>query len=303
MSNSIASVVSARGASSFSGPSAGTPSAGANQVGAGVANPLGVWANFTTGWIGDDTTATENDGNLYVGTVGADYKLSDNVIVGGAVAFEGVSADLKPVIGGVKGTGDYDQFGVTISPYAAVQLTDILSLSGAAGYTYTTSEIETTDSTGVSTSGDTDGRRYFVSATGAANTVIDAFTVGGNLTMLYLNAKQNNYTDSAGAQVASQTTELGQMSLGGRFGYLIQSDGAVFEPYVKVGYAYDFVRDDISVQAGQAAHPNDEDEFRVGGGAAFYSSDSGTGSIEAETKLGRENINETTLSLIYRLQF
>jgi len=150
VSGSIANVVAARGAGSFSGPSAGSPglstSGGAGQA---SANPVGIWANFTTGWIGDDTFATESEGNIYVGTVGADYRVTNDILVGAAATIEGVSTDISPVIAppllaAEKASGEYEQFGVTISPYFAYQLTDILSLSGAAGYTFTQSDISTT---------------------------------------------------------------------------------------------------------------------------------------------------------------
>lgn len=293
----IASVVSVR-----AGAPSPAPSASAGASGQGAADPIGVWADASFTQFKDDTFSSEMDGSGFIGTIGADYRTGD-LLVGGALSLEAVDADLKPVIGGTKSTGEFEQVGVSISPYVAFNVTDEISVSGAAGLSFAESRLETVTN-GAATSGDTNVFRYFLSGSVNGNTVIDdSFTVGGGVSLLWLENTSDSYTNSAGTFVDEQTTELGRVTTSARGGYLIPVKSGFLEPYATVKYEYDFAATDTPTVAGQVAPANDNSAFRLGGGLAFYSGLYGTGSIEGERMFGREDEGESRVSLTYRLSF
>lgn len=290
VADSISSVVLERGVSAGEGASGGVEG-GAGQ---GVGGAIGVWGNFTGGIVGDDTASVDSDGSLYIGTVGADYRATAELLIGAALSVESLNVDFEPQ--GV--TGNFEQTAVTISPYLAYQITDLFSVTAAAGYTLGTAEVSATTG-GQTITGEADVARRFLSVSGAANTVIDnVITLGGDATLLYLHSKTDEYTASDGTTVTEDDSDLIRMSVGTRVGYLYGLSGLTLEPFATLGYAYDVARQDNAA----AGHPDDKSELRLGGGLALYSADYGVGALEVKTKF-RENVNETTFGLTYRYQF
>lgn len=313
VASSIASVVSARAGGSFGNATGST--------GQGASAPFGVWANFSGISFDDKNASVNSEGDAYIGTLGADYRVLDNLLVGAAIAYERVEVDANPLqANGVAPSADntgslgnsFDSDAFTFAPYAAFQINDIFSVSGTGGVSWGEAEInqQSIDEFNALDDGSTnttDLFRYFISATAAANTVVNNFTVGGNLSLLYLENTIDGYTrvneSGQATAVAEQTSELGRLGLGGKVGYLISGDGTTVEPFVRAEYRYDFTRTEIQGSAAAPAHPNDKHAFVIGGGVNMFAGDFGSGGFDLSYELGREEQTEFVYSLTYRLQF
>lgn len=272
--------------------------------GGDMSGKAGVWASGSWTGVEDNNTATAFDGDILVGLVGADYQVTPSVVVGLSVGYEDIDIDTQ--YNGFAGQdGSLEGDGYTIAPYVGVQLTEILTADLTAGYSdleYDTLRFD--PSTGNRITGSTDADRYFVSAGLSGHHALpNDWMAKIRGSVFYASEDKDAFTEteSTGATIAvgDEETELGQLSLDTRWVYEAHD---VIKPYALIGAEYDFVKDDVTVAAGQSVA---DDDFGAKFGAGFNVKlgDNVTGGIEAYTVEFREDYDEYTATANLRVNF
>lgn len=259
----------------------------------------GVWGNIALTHFEDTHRPTDLRGLQGTLMAGIDTHIMDDLIIGAAVNLERSQLELG------NNNGEFASTSFGISPYVSWQIDDIFSLTGMANVSHIHSRYGETSNTDTITEVDINGVRWGVSATG------DGFFTWGNWGLLSsLNLSYNHLTlfsakNNQGLRVAGSKADTGSASLMLQPSYFWQYDrDLALEPYLLAEYQYDFTMQKVSTPTGAPSqHPNDEDQFRLGGGlnifgGAFYSAN-----LEATAIVGRERYTEATISSSLRINF
>ena len=188
----------------------------AADVAAPAANPMwNVWADGKYSWLDDDTAFSGLDGSLVNAVVGADYKVSDRLILGVMGTYE--TSDLKGN-GILPPTQDTDGWGG--GAYLGLTLTDNLVLSA----TLLGTDLDT----------DVNGTTSFDSARVQASSALTGYWYSGtwryspSLTVAWT----KEWQDASGT-LNAQTIETGIISPGFQVGNSISIGGAsTIEPWL-----------------------------------------------------------------------
>lgn len=254
---------------------------------------LGVWVSGGWTQIENELTSTGFDGNLYNVLVGADYQFNDRFLGGVALGYE--SGDIDTSFN----TGNIEQDGFTIAPYAGYVLNRYLTLDVSGGYTFVDYDMTRNPAAGAPVTGSTESNRWFVGGNVNAHYAVNRVTLGGRVGYLYTKESQDAFTESNGAAVGTNDISIGQVRVGGTVGYML---GKV-EPYVTGTYVHDVQQEKLAVGPGQAQPSNDRSGLDVGGGIRFMLSDRVTGGFEGTTHVGRNDISSTSLTGNLRIRF
>lgn len=270
-----------------------------NQYGqaAGGANKgFGLWARGAWTTMENDEAGGEFDGNVVNVTLGGDYKLNSNAVIGLSAGWENMDIDTT------FNAGTYEGQGYTVAPYVGLKLSDQLQVSATAGYSQIDYDVKRT--TNGTVTGSTDSDRYF----GAANVsyTIDPAAHGVNglrVTpeggVLWVTEKQASYVDSTGTTVAENKTDLGRLKAGVTVGYRIDA----IEPFASAAGEWDFQRGD-SVDLGNGRFSNvAEYGAEFGLGVNFLASDMVSGSLEGKTSQFREDFSSYSVTGRVRIDF
>lgn len=265
---------------------------------------LSFWGTFTaTEFNGDVGIVGARAGNYNGDTksfmFGADKFVTDRLIAGLAIGYE--DTEVFTLFNG----GNNDSDGVTVVPYAAYLINDVLSFDAAFGYSfldYGTNRISTVN--GSTITGGYDADRLFVSANLNASTMVNNFILSGRLGILYTEEEQDGYTESGtGARTVSERTiDLTQGIIGGEVAYASR----FFEPYIGFTYANDLNRDTggsgtlPGLPGGNAPSFRDKDEMRLNIGARFYR-DEISASIDYVDVMNRSNFESHSFMLNLRV--
>ena len=185
-----------------------------------------------------------------------------------------------------------DEFSLTFAPYAAYALDDVFAIDGSFGYGVGLSDTERTG--GVE--GDAVNHRYFGSVNGTARKYWGDFGLFGSVGALWTQSFQGAYAETDGTRVGSQTIELGRLSAKVQPSYLIPFDLVTVEPFVSLGYSYDYTLTKITGAA------NDRDQVDLKLGANIFG-DGISGGLEFETGFFRENERRSSVAATVRIQF
>ena len=119
----------------------------------------------------------------------------------------------------------------------------------------------------------------------AYNQAMGRWLLTGKGSLLSVENKFSDFTFSNGTAVASSTTRVSQMRLGGQAAY---NAGNVV-PFVGVAYIYDIEHPTQATIAGQAP-ANDRDGWQVRAGLNFRSSGALFGAVVLSSELGRSQV-------------
>ncbi|MEM7652196.1 MAG: autotransporter domain-containing protein [Pseudomonadota bacterium] len=248
----------------------------------------GVWANVAWSGINDTTAVAGVQGNMLTGIAGADYKISDGVIVGGAVSVGGASFDSQVA------SFDTEEVSVGVNPYLAYQITDVFSLDAVAGYSFGVG-----DSTRNETiTGHYGIHRYYTAVNASSFQTWDAFSLMASTGVLWGQSFENAYTESDGTRVGSRRADIGTVKLLLQPSYIFEADrerGLFLEPYLVSEYSYDYTLTRIT------GHSNDRDALRLGLGLNIFSDIGVSGNLEATSTVLREN--QRTVSVLGTVRY
>jgi len=195
---------------------------------------VGVWVNFTGSRFLYDKAASEFDGNLFSGMIGADYALTDKVTAGIGFGYE------KTEIDTTFNEGNEEAKGWTVAPYVSYQYNDNYSVNLSAGYSALDYDMDRIDQQNRNIiTGETDATRWFGALNFNGNWTNGDLSYGANIGTLYTKEKKDGFTEvGAGAStVADNTTTIGRASIGGNIGYEFFD---MMTPYVRAKYSYDY---------------------------------------------------------------
>jgi len=216
----------------------GATGASGGNGGAGV----GVW--ISSGWQYMDTSGSQwSRGGLTTVTGGIDKKIG-NAVVGVAVGGEWLRLKMSE-------SGKFHYDGFSLTPYCSYALQPTLVLDAAMGLgwqdNYQKSTYFGSDGQWHNMNDTYDSWRLFTSAGLSKYWSFDNWVVSGRLGAMYLHQNASSYTlrgegvlpfANDFVDVSKNTTDLFQLSLGGRVGYRLGN----FNPFVGVTYVQDVAK-------------------------------------------------------------
>lgn len=269
---------------------------------------VSVWGNFShTAFASDfviepaSSSLTAHDSRVNAGMVGADVVIGERFVVGTAFGYEDSHSD-TPFNG-----GNHEANGFSVTPYAAVLLTDYLSVDVSGGIAWLDNDQVRIDREGaVPMRAGFDSRRRFVAANIATFRGFGDFTLGATAGILHAKQTEDGYTEQGPALHARTITErevkLTQALIGADASY--RFGGA--EMFGFANYRNDLSRDEGRGVGGLPSttgpvQPDDEDELELGVGARFLGEGPLSGSVELSHIMGRENFDSWTGAVTLRV--
>ncbi len=256
---------------------------------------LGVWANVAWTGFKDSSAVVKSDGNAWAFVAGADYAFTSESMAGVAFVFDQANTDTD------YNRGKMESRGFGLAPYAAFRITDLLSASVLASYSFVDTETERFFSATQNATGETEAHRMMVAGDLSVDTMIDNFTFNGSLGISWLRAWQNSYTErTSNLVIGATSTETAAVTLAAQPGYMILVDeesNSWLHPYLRGQYSYNYVQTEVN------GHPNDADAFRVGGGIDAFTDGGYSLNASVDTELGRKNYRDISASVTARIAF
>ena len=235
-------------------PLEGRMALGHSIQGATVANKFDVWVEGKLLKI-DADTANSKLGLLYVG---ADYRVSSNLLVGVLGQFDWADEDDDALGSNVDGRG------WLVGPYVVARLHRHLLFDGrvAGGRS-------TNDATIAANTGSFDTSRWLVKGQLTGDFNSGGWRIAPHVGVIYFKEDQDAFTDSAGNAVGSQTVKLGRLTFGPRFSTTFRaSNGAAISPFFTVKGIWDFEKDDTVNVLNGFATGSDDFRGRIEAGAS-----------------------------------
>lgn len=159
----------------------------------------------------------ENKGDFSLATVGADYVINRNLLVGAFVQIDNTNGYVSAAGGTAEGTG------WLAGPYVTARLSENIFLDLLAGAGTARNEFSPFD-----TYTDTvDSNRWLVSAALQGNWQHDAWTFTPHARLSYFEERTKAYTDSLGVAIPDITSGLGQVAFGPGISYRHVTQGDV----------------------------------------------------------------------------
>lgn len=159
----------------------------------------------------------EADGNFGMITLGADYLLNSNLLIGAFVELDRTEGFTSAAGGTAEGTG------WLAGPYLTARLSDNLYLDLLAGAGTSSNRVSPT---GTYTD-DFDATRWLVSATLQGKWQYDAWTFSPRARFSYFEETSHAYVDSLSVPIPSVATGLGQIALGPGVSYRYVTDQGI----------------------------------------------------------------------------
>lgn len=196
-------------------------------------NPFDLWiegkyAGFSHG------SSSDLDGHFGLVSIGADYVLNRNLIVGTMVQVDTMRQHSDKDQSEIKGTG------YLIGPYATIRLSDELFLQGRAEWGRSSNDVSPfltyTDSF--------DSERWLLSSTLAGSWAYRGWTFDPSASVAYMEDRSESYEDTSGVRIPGVKSKLGQAKIGPKVGYRSEySDGTTIEPYAGAQLIWNFAGD------------------------------------------------------------
>ncbi len=246
----------------------------------------GVWANSGPTWVDNDFRNTDFQGRLVTALAGADYWLTEAILIGGFGGYERTDVDTD------FNRGELDANGITAGLYGAVLVGENFSIEAQLGHTWTKTDMDRRTLTGGRlVTGSTESRRLFGSLGFTGDFQIDNFLVSPTVRHLLAHERSDSFTESDGTRVDESTVALGILQVGGRASYLFEK----FEPFVSFFGELETVSTDTKVASGPKPR-DDRASLDLSVGLDFFPTELISGGVELSHQFERENFEETTLS-------
>ena len=285
------------------------------------------WGGFINGEISfgdkDDTDYEPGFDFDSVGiTVGVDYRISTEVVVGGAIGYGTSDSDFND------DASSMEMKGWHLTGYGTYYRTDNFYIDGLVRLgrnTYDTSRrINLPGDPLQKAEGDTDSFEYSFSLNGGYEYYREALTLGGYGRLGYSKVNIDGYTESAsnpGAPGSGSVLKLDDqdvdsltITFGGEISYAISTSKAVFMPQLRLEWEHEFSDNERAIDAQFIHDPNsttfgvstdepDRDYFNVGLGLSVITEGGKSGFLYYETRLDQDNIEQHWIKGGLRLEF
>ena len=277
---------------------------------------LGMFANGRVAFGAQDTTSNQAGFDFDSGglTLGADYRYTEQIVLGGSLGYATTSSDFTAQ------RGDLSTDGLVLSFYGSYYTPKSYFLDWIASYG--TSNYDTRRNiiySGVNTSaqGSTDSRQLGISVNAGVDINRGVLLLSPYLRLEYSEIGVNGYTEQGGAGWAlgykDQTLRSLTTTLGGRASWALSQRWGVLTPGVTAEWDHQFKGDARRLTAHFAEDPSvpftirtdslDRDYLNLGvslaatlpGGKAVF--------VSYETVLGQQHATFSTINLGARMEF
>jgi outer membrane lipase/esterase len=295
------------------------PSGGGGASGDG-SNPLGGLGIFLNGQgsFGDQDPTNREPGfkfNTQGMTLGGDYRVTDNIVLGAAFGYLHTAADLDQSGGRVKMNG------YSGSLFGSYYVGDKFYVDAIATYgrnDYGVTRNVTFGDSSVTARSDPDGRQLSVSSSAGYNFNFGSWTVGPLAKVTYINVHidgfQERGADIFNLAVRRQTIESLATDLGGQVSYAISTPWGVLTPLARAEWEHEFkggarfingslVADPLRTTFGAQANNPDRNYVNLATGITGTFQRGVSAFAHYETVLGRTNVTNHSFTAGIRFQF
>ena len=207
-----------------------------------IVSPFDIWIEAKYAGFRDTSIKTNDlDGHFGLVTVGADYVLNRNLLVGAFVQFDSMQQRSNSQATDVSGHG------WMAGPYATVRLSDNVFWQSRAAWGTSSNSVSPfltyTDSF--------DSDRWLVSSTLTGRWSFGPWSFKPSASVSYIEDTSQAYHDTYGLPIPSVTSSLGQAKVGPEFSYRFRSanDGFV-EPHAGLQLIWNFAGDTTATGLG-----------------------------------------------------
>jgi outer membrane autotransporter protein len=238
--------------------------ASADEPGGLLSDKWGMWArgNFSFGEKDRNTSSPAFDADQWAMVGGLDYRFSDKLVGGLALAYGQSSIEFDPRD---EGALDTDTWAISLygSTYAAKNFyfDGIVNIAKADyGADRNITYVDGTGLVNVDASGDTDGMTYSAGLSGGYDFLIGGLTLSPNLGLFYIDATIDGFSETGAGGLNllydEQTFQSFTGNVGFRATYAWNLSWGVLLPHVRIDYVREF-KDDADVFGVRfAADPN-----------------------------------------------
>ncbi len=262
------------------------------SAGDGFDNEMGVWVSYDRSNFKNTFSRTKYKGDTNTFLVGFDYTISDEIVIGAAVAYEKSDIDTA-----------FNQGNVTISgysflPYVGYLFNEHWNLNLSGGISHLKyDQYRLAGNTRID--GDTDSKRWFINANINGTWVIDdTWVISGNTGFTTANNNIDRYNESTGAAILGNKSRLTTFTLGGEVAYMMNA----FEPYLSLNLNYDN-KSTAGRLSGTEQPSSDRSDLLAVIGFRYYGDQGLSMTTELSKRFNRDNLEEYNLSVMARWDF
>ena len=231
----------------------------------GLSGRWGGFVNLGYAWGDVDQTPLQNAYNYGSFSVlaGADYRISDKFVLGGAFSYSDTHSDYEQSLGNVKarttGVAAYATY------YVDTWYVDGFIAYGSVDYDSTRnilipSNNPTAKAINTSATASPNGEQWSASIGVGRSFEMAPITVTPTARLGYIHVKNKAFTENEpnnglGLSVDSRTIESLQSALGGKLSTVVNSSVGVFVPYVTANWLHEFKNDNPSIVSKYVADP------------------------------------------------
>jgi outer membrane autotransporter protein len=292
---------------------------------------LGVFVSGTLVSGDRDPTTNEEgfDYDAYGLTLGVDYRLNDNLILGGALGYSSTEADVD----NDRGKLDADSYAITF--YGTYYQTDNFFIDGSLSYGRSDYDQErrvryTLPNVNVNQDffSDFDGDQFGIYLSTGYEMRFSELLVVPTARLQYIRATIDSYSEdrvsNPGApgsglnvQIDDQTYRSFALGLGGQVSYAMSQSWGVLLPYASLEYVHDFEKNDSAVTgtfvnddptAGKKpftlpVDSNDQNYFNLAIGASAQFTNGTAGFVNYEQLMGYSDVSQYRINAGLRFEF
>ena len=293
------------------------PGGGASADPSKVFGGLGIFLNGQGSFGDQEGTAREPGFKFHTEglTLGTDYRLTDNVVLGAAAGYLHTDSDLDEAGGRVKLNG------YSLSAFGSYYVGDKFYLDAIATYGWNdfgTSRNVTFGNTSATAKADPDGNQFAVSVSGGYNFNVGPLTVGPTARVNYINVRIDSFqergADIFNLRVNSQRIESLATDLGAQASYAISLPWGVLSPLVRAEWEHELkggsrlisgslAADPLRTQFSTPTNTPDRNYFNLAAGLSATLPRGASAFVHYETVLGRAHVTNHSFTAGVRFQF
>lgn len=253
-----------------------------------------------------------NAGNI---TFGADYRVSDNFVAGGALGYGRTENDFD------NAAGELEQDSIMLSLYGTLYAGESFYVDAIATYAFNDYDQERNivySTINRVADGETEGDEYSITVGGGYDFFLEAWNVGPYARAALRRSDIDGFTETGaqGLNLQYSDQEIRSLStaLGAQVSRAISTDFGVLSPQLRVEWEHEFDDGSREISVQYAADPNnnqffvitdgaDKNFFNVGASLAATLPGGITAFADYETVLGLENVSMHIFTVGARMEF
>jgi outer membrane lipase/esterase len=282
-----------------------------SAVASSLPSRLSAFANVQGSFGNQDDTAREPGFDFHTvgATVGADYRFTDQFILGLAGSYLRTSLDLDG------SAGDSRANGYSLSAYTNYYILEKLYVDGIATFGWNTYDTERNNTDGNGTArASTDGPQYSFSVGSGYDFNVGPFAFGPAVRVDYVRVHIDSYHETgagpSNARIDSQTIESLTTNVGGQARYVVSTAWGVLSPFVRAEWVHEFMGDNGTVTARVGStvvtlqtNTPDRDYLNLGIGTSATFKKGVSAFIDYDVVLGRTNFTSHAFTGGVRIEF